>query len=297
MTYIKNIWVDQDVERPRTYQVTHNADGSITLIDDFGNVVNLGTPVNADHMNHIEDGISNNDTRITALENNKGSGINGLPLGYIGPALFIDESKGYDKYLNGQVIEITETIKPFLNWLKTLIPLQPNLFTTEENWQTQKSLSAFGQVGKFVIDEEAGTIRLPAIVNMQGTFDPMQVGKTIEAGLPNIIGNAGNMANRSRASNSNKALSYQYTSDYNSTGNGLQLSAGNLNFDASKSNPIYGNSDTVQEEAVQIRYFIRVATGETVQTASFNEIKNISEEITNLKAELSNLQKQISKKS
>lgn len=57
MAYVKNIWVDQDVQRPKTYEVTTNSDGSITLTDSFGLVTELGTPVNATNMNHIEDGI------------------------------------------------------------------------------------------------------------------------------------------------------------------------------------------------------------------------------------------------
>ena len=57
MAYIKNVWKDQNVERPRTYDFQTNSDGSVTLIDSFGNVTELGTPVNADNMNHIEDGI------------------------------------------------------------------------------------------------------------------------------------------------------------------------------------------------------------------------------------------------
>ena len=71
MAYIKNVWVDQDVERPKTYEVTENADNSITLTESFGVVTEIGTPVNAVNMNHIEDGIANNDTAITALENLK----------------------------------------------------------------------------------------------------------------------------------------------------------------------------------------------------------------------------------
>lgn len=63
MTYIKNTWVDQEVERPKTYEITNNADGSITLIDSFGLVSELGTPVNADNMNHIEEGIAACDLR------------------------------------------------------------------------------------------------------------------------------------------------------------------------------------------------------------------------------------------
>lgn len=63
MAYIKKTWVDQSVERPKTYEMTNNADGSVTLIDSFGLVSELGTPVNEDNMNHIEDGIAATDAR------------------------------------------------------------------------------------------------------------------------------------------------------------------------------------------------------------------------------------------
>lgn len=68
MAYEKNLWVDQQVERPKTYEMTNNSDGSVTLIDSFGLVTELGTPVNADNMNHIEDGIAEHEDRITILE-------------------------------------------------------------------------------------------------------------------------------------------------------------------------------------------------------------------------------------
>lgn len=58
MAYLPNTWVDQNVQRPKTYNFTQNDDGSTTLIDAFGNVTELGTPVNADYMNHIENGIA-----------------------------------------------------------------------------------------------------------------------------------------------------------------------------------------------------------------------------------------------
>lgn len=64
MAYVKNTWVDQKVQRPKTYNFTTNDDGSTTLIDAFGNVEELGTPVNADNMNHIEEGLSNVGTWI-----------------------------------------------------------------------------------------------------------------------------------------------------------------------------------------------------------------------------------------
>ena len=61
MTYTKTIWRDQLVERPKTYEFSNNQDGSVTLIESFGNVTELGTPVNATNMNHIENGLADTD--------------------------------------------------------------------------------------------------------------------------------------------------------------------------------------------------------------------------------------------
>ena len=57
MTYQKTLWKDQNVERPKTYEMTNNADGSFVLVESFGEVLELGTPVNAQNMNNIEEGI------------------------------------------------------------------------------------------------------------------------------------------------------------------------------------------------------------------------------------------------
>lgn len=80
MAYIKNNWVDQSVERPKTYEMTNNSDGSVTLIDSFGLVSELGTPVNADNMNHIEEGIEACDLRKydTSETYNKGEWVTGI---------------------------------------------------------------------------------------------------------------------------------------------------------------------------------------------------------------------------
>lgn len=58
MAYNKTVWIDQDVENPRTYTQRKNDDGSVTLLDHFGTITELGTPVNAENMNKIEEGIA-----------------------------------------------------------------------------------------------------------------------------------------------------------------------------------------------------------------------------------------------
>lgn len=62
MAYTKTVWKDQNVENPRTYSIRDNGDNTVTLLDAFGTVTELGTPVNATNMNNIEDGIKNLDT-------------------------------------------------------------------------------------------------------------------------------------------------------------------------------------------------------------------------------------------
>ena len=51
--YKKTIWCDQNVQRPKTYKISDNDDGSSTLLEDFGEVTDLGTPVNALNMNRV----------------------------------------------------------------------------------------------------------------------------------------------------------------------------------------------------------------------------------------------------
>ena len=93
-------------------------------------------------------------------------------------------------------------------------------------------------------------------------------GTEIEAGLPNIEGEAmfrpisdssSVMTNLTTGvfSESNQYIKLSNNKFY-STGTGTQYSAGGaLDFDASLSNPIYGNSDTVQPPALTMVYIIK----------------------------------------
>jgi hypothetical protein len=68
MAYVKNIWVDR--EGQVRYHETIDDDGALIFTPDYEKVTEIGTPVNADNMNHIEDGIGEHEERITNLENN-----------------------------------------------------------------------------------------------------------------------------------------------------------------------------------------------------------------------------------
>jgi hypothetical protein len=142
--------------------------------------------------------------------------------------------------------------------IKALQTNYPGLFTTEADWQA--SVTAHGVCGKFVAG--TGTLRLPKITGfMEGTIDSTALGDLVEAGLPNITGNSGSgstygyyVAGGSgtgalRASNSNNR------SASSNTGAGY----GSITFDASLSNAIYGNSQTVQPQAIKGFVYIVLA--------------------------------------
>lgn len=176
-------------------------------------------------------------------------------IGDIGIAPFgIDESLNLRRYLNGQVISQTQ-FEAFTNKVKSAIALYPNLSATEENWQAEKALSKFGQVGKFVIDDENQTIRLPAVVNAQGLLDLTGIGNLVNESLPNITGTVGSL----RGVASGAFTTVDVGAALISGGNAGRVFENT--FDASNSSATYQTDAPVQQEAIQYPYYIQVATG------------------------------------
>ena len=97
----------------------------------------------------------------------------------------------------------------------------------------------------------------------QATADVSEVGNFVEAGLPNITGAASSWTTSALSDNS--AL-YAYDGNGRYIGGGM--SANGLAFDASRSNSIYGNSDTVQPNAVKKLLYICVGNTESVSSVT-----------------------------
>ena len=215
---------------------------------------------------------------IKVIKDNSGSG---LELCDIGMALYIDETKGLRRYLNGQIVDINTNTQAFLNRLKEITTLHPSLLCTEDEWQTAKTMSAFGQVGKFVFNysgDEIVSVRIPRVVSVQGLFDLQKLGMTVGAGLPNITGNikTGSYKKDAVSATSSGAFSYGVYGNANSdfyggAKNGYEYQT--VNFNASNSNAIYGRSTTVQQEAIQYPYFIQIATGSKTENNIINDIE------------------------
>ena len=192
-----------------------------------------------------------------------------LKIGQIGIApLGIDETLNLERYLNGQII-IQDQFKVFTAFLKKRVALYPSIACLEEEWQTIVANSAFSQCGKFVIDDNAGTIRLPKVVNIQGLTDLSKLGEIVEAGLPNITGSIDWVLSYSGGAS---GAFYNSGNENGNTGANYQVGR-NYKFDASRSNSIYGNSNTVQQEQIQYPYFIQVATGAEIEDNIINEIE------------------------
>lgn len=140
----------------------------------------------------------------------------------------------------------------FVTYMANMTATAPDCFCTEAEWQT--AVTTYGVCGKFVYDSVNNTVRLPKITGIvEGTTDLTALGDLIEAGLPNITGTfgidyaictgafyqAGSQKGSNNAGGSSDAITY---------------------FDASRSSSIYGNSTTVQPQAIKVLYYICIAT-------------------------------------
>lgn len=142
----------------------------------------------------------------------------------------------------------------------------PSYFTDEATWQ--KSVNDFGVCGKFVYDSDENSIRLPKVTGfVEGTVDPKALGDFVAAGLPNITGKFESKGINSEFGTINYgegAFTVNVGGGLDETGNAGTSNIVNTDvaqFDASKSNEIYGNSNTVQPQAIKGYYHIVVATG------------------------------------
>jgi hypothetical protein len=156
--------------------------------------------------------------------------------------------------LRGQTIQGCDSLYPqFWEWLNTA---RIRTVTTE---QYEKELSETGVCGGFVINSVSGSVRLPHIVN--GTLwgsDGSTIGASVGAGLPNITGSFS--LGPAAAANADGAF---YNTNADISGSGDWDTDKKVNFDASRSSSIYGNSETVQPPAIRVNWCIQVFNAAT----------------------------------
>lgn len=147
------------------------------------------------------------------------------------------------------------------------------IISITESGNNGKSFYSEVTLTETVTTDEIVSFRLPAVINIQGVFDLQNAGLTVEAGLPNITGTLGVYANLVpiggafyHGTTENNSVGYSELTHYDWAGQ---------KFDASRSNPICGAADTVQEEAIQYPWVIRLATGQETEVNIRNDIESI----------------------
>lgn len=178
--------------------------------------------------------------------------------------------------LDGSLLNVGGIYDEAITKISALKSSNPNLFTTEENWQS--SVSSHGVCGKFVYTEGV-SLRLPKVTGfVEGTLDAGALGDLVEAGLPNITGTFFNSQERE-----NVGLSFEPTGAFYraaQAGNGVEGEMGwfeTIGLDASLSNKLYGKSNTVQPQAIKGYLYIVLAI-----TTKTNVQVNIDNVVTDL---------------
>lgn len=148
--------------------------------------------------------------------------------------------------------------------------------TALEKWQEE--FVAYGQCGKYVITDTY--VKLPAITKLSGglvSTEMTKIASMNEAGLPNITGSLRWLYGY--ASSQYGTGAFSKTATRNGADGNTGSRAGDFDFDASRSSPIYGKSNTVETEYIKYPYYIVVAT--VTKTDIEVNIDNVATELNN----------------
>ena len=203
----------------------------------------------------------------------------GLPIGTIF-ASAIPQVDARVHLLDGSYIAQDGIYEEFAELIKSLDASGRPIACSEDDFETD--VANTGNCGKFVINSQTRTIRLPRITTfIQGLSDISNIGSSLSAGLPNI--NAQLRPSDLGFPNANHDPTGAFTkistasSGYFSKSTDTSTRFTTIGFDASRSNSIYGNSDTVQPQATQFPYYIVLASG--YKSKKSLNIDNIMEEV------------------
>lgn len=163
--------------------------------------------------------------------------------------------------IKGNIYDIEAFISPIP--VGTVLPFagntEPEGFLFAEGQEVLRNAypSLFAAIGTTYGEGDGSTtFNLPNLVNrfIEGTKD--EVGKTVEAGLPNILASF-DAYTYQNGNPSGKIKSKITNSNQVETGGGNNRTFVTFNFDASRDSVIYGKSDTVQPPAIKMSYIIK----------------------------------------
>lgn len=102
--------------------------------------------------------------------------VGGLDVLDIGQSLYIDETQGLRRWLNGSWVNINDNTRKFYERLMKASALNPDLLCTPSEYESIVTNSAFHQCGKFAVDMANSRIRLPKIVYADGSLNISNIG-------------------------------------------------------------------------------------------------------------------------
>lgn len=102
--------------------------------------------------------------------------VGGLDVLDIGQSLYIDETQGLRRWLNGSWVSINDNTRKFYERLMKASALNPDLLCTPTEYDNIVTNSAFHQCGKFAVDMTNSRIRLPKIVYADGSLNISNIG-------------------------------------------------------------------------------------------------------------------------
>lgn len=167
---------------------------------------------------------------------------------------------------------------------------QPNYLLTEEEWQAKASAND-GNVPYYSSGDGSTTFRVPSLKCwVKGANGIEEVGSYLSAGLPNITGVINTIQTRiitpttGAFSGSTTGNNLVYPGGVLSVG----FNVDKVSFDASLSNPIYGNSDTVQPKSIVGMWLVK-AYG-TVTNVGSTDVASIAQGLTEAETRIGQLE-------
>ena len=121
MTYQPIKWKDRIVEKPNTFETKYNDDNTLTLIPDPGQVLQEGTPLTAENLNHIEKGLIGAYAQLEhcAKKDDVAKISSGTPLFTSSTTEMTDVTKNYVNTTDGYLYIYSNG-----NWTKTGVKYQ-----------------------------------------------------------------------------------------------------------------------------------------------------------------------------
>ncbi|WP_022658105.1 hypothetical protein [Desulfovibrio desulfuricans] len=197
------------------------------------------------------------DTRLNGVE----SGITAVSTTLIGSIMSVMAAEGYVP--NGTVpADAAEyTREQFREFYDTYLAGGKLLTCTYAAFAAQVALT--GNCAKFALDTTAQKFKVPLLKNgdsITQAASASELGKSYKAGLPNITGNS--LGVQAVGGPSYGGALYSFGSGGATFGQSGGGGWNSIGIDASRSSPIYGNSNTVTTEGIRLRHFVVLASAQ-----------------------------------